>query len=238
MAAGRPSSGVLLIGNELLSGRVPDANLAYLARRLWELGTPVARAEMCGDDPAEIAVAVARLAAGCSWVFTSGGIGPTHDDVTMEGVARAFGVPVIVEPTLERLIREHFGDACQAAHLRMARAPEGARLEGEDAGWPTVRMRNVFVLPGVPAILQRKFERLAEQFRQPPLHRATLAFRADEALLAARLERAAQDWPRVSIGSYPQPDSVLVTFEGELAAEVEGARNDVRQATADIPPAD
>lgn len=238
MAEGRPSAAVLLIGNELLSGRVADANLPFLARRLFELGVLLTRAEVCGDEPGEIAAAVQRLSARCTWVFTTGGIGPTHDDVTIEGVAWAFGARVVLEPTLEALIRDHFGDACLPAHLRMARAPEGATLEGCDGGWPTVRMHNVFVLPGVPAILQRKFERFCGQFRQPPRHRATLAFRADEALIAPVLERAAASFPGVRIGSYPQPDRVLVVFEGEPQESVEAARRAVDQAAAGLPRAD
>ncbi len=238
MAEGRPTAAVLLIGNELLSGRVADANLPFLAGRLFELGVALTRAEVCADEPAAIAGSVRRLADACTWVFTTGGIGPTHDDVTMEGVALAFGVPVIVEPTLEALIRGHFGDACLPAHLRMAWAPEGATLVGRDGGWPTVRMRNVFVLPGVPSILQRKFERFAGQLRQAPLHRVTLAFRADEALLAPLLERTAAVFETVRIGSYPQPDRVLVVFEGESAEDVGAARDDVERAAAGVPRAD
>lgn len=234
----RPTAAVLLVGNELLSGRVADENLTFLARRLFELGVPLCRAEVCRDEPGEIAQAVARLSPLVTWVFTTGGVGPTHDDVTMEGVAGAFGVRVVVEPTLETLVREHFGADCTPAHLRLAWAPAGAALEGGGAGWPTVRMHNVFVLPGVPAVLRRKFERLAPLFRQRPLFREAFGLVADEALLAPALERVARDFPQVAVGSYPEPARVLVTFEGEDETVVHAARAAAEAATADVPRAD
>jgi molybdopterin-biosynthesis enzyme MoeA-like protein len=232
----RAHASLLLIGNELLSGRVRDENGYYFAGELWRLGVPVRRAEFCPDDVTEIAAAVARLAPQDTWLFTAGGIGPTHDDVTIEGVARAFGVGVIVHPELERLVRAHFGGRLEPAHLRMAWTPEGAGLEGAGAGgWPTVRMRNVYILPGVPAILRRKFERLRERFRQPPLHRRSLAFQADEARLASLLARVAHAFPEVAIGSYPDLHGVLVTFEGADAGLVDRAVDEVERATDGIP---
>lgn len=232
----RDDAALLLVGNELLSGRVRDENAPHLARELWDLGVPVRRMEFCRDDVDEIAGAVGRLAPAHTWLFTTGGIGPTHDDVTIQGVARAFGVGVIVHPTLEQLVRSYFGERLEPSHLRMAWAPEGADLEGGDSGaWPTVKMRNVYILPGVPSILQRKFARLRERFRRAPLHRRSLTFRSDEARLAPLLGAVARSFPGVEVGSYPGPDHVLVTFESADPDLVDEAVAAVERESRGIP---
>lgn len=220
----RDGAAVLLVGNELLSGRVRDENLPFLASELWSLGMRVIRAERCRDDVDAIAEAVGRLAAAHTVVFTTGGIGPTHDDVTIRGVARAFGREVVTDPVLERLIRDHLGDKLEPAHLRMAEVPSGATLEGAETGrWPTVHVENVFVLPGVPWILRVKFERLRHLFRREALHRRSLVFTVDEARIAEVLRRAAGAFPGVDVGSYPESDRVLVVFEGTDEAAVSAA---------------
>ncbi len=232
----RRDAALLVVGNEILSGRVRDENAPHLAAELWELGAPVRKIEFCRDDVGEIAEAVKRLAAAHTWVFTTGGIGPTHDDVTIEGVARAFGVAVISHPVLEQLVRSYFGERLEPAHLRMAWAPEGAELEGGGAGgWPTVKMSNVYILPGVPEILRRKFARLREQFRQPALHRRSLLFRTDEARLAPLLADLARAFPDVEVGSYPDQERVLVTLESPDASRADQAAAAAERAAAGIP---
>ncbi|MBP7146502.1 MAG: competence/damage-inducible protein A [Acidobacteria bacterium] len=229
------TAGILLIGNELLSGRVRDENLSFLAGELWQLGVPVRRTVVVRDAVEEIAAAVRELAARETYVFTSGGVGPTHDDVTIAGVAAAFGVPVVLEPGLERLLRGFFGERTTPFHLRMARVPQGAELLGGDGrNWPTVRMRNVIVLPGVPEYLRRRFVRLRELFRHEPLHRCMLALAADEPTIAPYLEAAVAENAGVEIGSYPQGDTVLVTFEGTDSEQVERAREAVDRALANV----
>ena len=121
-----PTAAILIVGNELLSGRVRDENLARLAAALWERGVAVRRAVFLPDEVEEIAREVAAAAGSHDWVVTTGGIGPTHDDVTMEGVARAFGVPLVRHPGMEAAIRRTFGEGTTDVHLRMALAPEGA----------------------------------------------------------------------------------------------------------------
>ncbi|MDQ7007401.1 MAG: molybdopterin-binding protein [Acidobacteriota bacterium] len=229
-------SALLLIGSELLSGRVQDENLRFLARELWELGVSVERAVMVGDDIEEIATTLSALADRHDWVFTTGGIGPTHDDLTIDAVARAFGVEVVTAPRLEQLIRARWGDRTTAAHLRMARVPRGAVLEGGDQpGWPTVRMENVVILPGVPAILRRKFQALRERFRCGRFHRRSVAYAAEEVDLAPILERVAAKHPAVRIGSYPQEDHVLITLEGRDDPQVQAAARTLEAATGDLP---
>lgn len=150
-------SALVVIGNEILSGKIVDTNTPFLIAELRSLGVELAEIAVVPDEVARIAEAVARVASRSEHVFTSGGVGPTHDDVTMEGVAAAFAVPVIRHPRLEALLRGYY-DAqklpLEEANLRMADVPEGATLlEGPDLRWPVVAMRNVYVLPGI----QRSF---------------------------------------------------------------------------------
>lgn len=230
---------MILIGNELLSGRVQDANLHYLAGELWDLGCPVARVLIVRDIVDEIAEATRTMSDLHRWVFTTGGIGPTHDDVTIEGVARAFDTKVIGHRGLEKRLREHFGERITEAHLRMARIPEGAVLTGADPeAWPTVRMKNVFIFAGIPAILRRKFPEIREELRSAPIFRETLFFRTAEAVIADTLHGAAQRFPDIEIGSYPQTggeaDTVQVTLEGADQERLRKAVVFLEQITADI----
>ncbi len=151
------SAAALIIGNELLSGKIAEANLLVLARELRALGVLLRRAVLVLDDLETIAREVRELSATHDVVFTSGGVGPTHDDLTMEGVARAFGVSVVIADDIAAMIRRYYGERTTEGHLLMARIPEGARLVASPTiPWPTVVMRNVWVLPGVPEVFQMK----------------------------------------------------------------------------------
>jgi molybdenum cofactor synthesis domain-containing protein len=228
---------VILIGNELLSGRVVDENLAHIARELWSLGIPVREVLIVRDEVEPIAEAVRWLAGRRAWVFTAGGVGPTHDDVTIEGVAQAFDAGVRQHEELAEAIRERWGESLTESHLRMARVPEGAELEaGDDRTWPTVRKRNVFLLPGVPSILRRKLERLKPRLeRAVPFRRETLSFRTEEASLAEPLARIAAGHPDVEIGSYPDRKVVVVTLEGRDTAALSAARRDLELLLEHVP---
>ncbi len=231
----RTRASIILIGNELLSGRVRDENLPFLAGALWSLGVRIERATMIRDEVPAIAGAVREAAAGSDFVLTTGGIGPTHDDVTIAGVAEAFGVGVVQHDDLAERIRTHLGREPSEAELRMADVPEGAELVGGTTTWPTIRMRNVYVLPGIPSILRRKFDELRGEFRGSPFHRTSRAFRTTETVLAPRLHRLVEAFPDLEIGSYPEPDRVLVTIEGQDAQAVANAGEQLDMLTADIP---
>src|SRR6266404_4751275 len=137
------TAGILLIGNEILSGKITDANAAYLCRELRGLGVEVRRITVIPDEVDLIAAEVSRFGADYDVVFTSGGVGPTHDDVTIEGVARAAGVSVIRHPALVALLEGYYKDALNDAHLKMAEVPEGAELlVDESVRFPTILMRN------------------------------------------------------------------------------------------------
>src|SRR5436189_1651822 len=153
------TAGIILIGNEILSGKIADVNAAYLCRELRQLGVDVRRISVVPDEVELIAREVVAQSRDFDVVFTSGGVGPTHDDVTIEGVARAMGVPVVRHPRLVATLERYYRDKVTDAALRMAEIPEGAELiTGNGLRFPNVAMRNVYVLPGVPEIFRRKFD--------------------------------------------------------------------------------
>ena len=215
----------LVIGNELLSGKIQDENVPVLARELFALGIRLRRVVFCPDEVETIAADLQELCAGHDYVFTSGGVGPTHDDVTALAVARAFGRPLVHSPEIEALLRAYLGERITDHHLRMAQVPEGTRLVRRQGGrWPTVRVENVFVLPGLPEVFRLKLPTLREHLAgaAPFVSRAVRAH-SDEAELAPLLDRLDRDYPGVAIGSYPRlepPFRVTVTFDGREPGRV------------------
>lgn len=235
MDAKPPTAAVLLVGNEILSGKVEDQNARFLVRELRDLGVSVGRIEVVPDDEADIAATVRALARRFDLVFTSGGIGPTHDDVTLPAIAKAFGREVVRHPVLEELMRTTFGERLHPRDLRMADVPAGARLEhGTVSGgavWPVVVVENVWILPGVPSIFRRKFEAIRELFRTQPIHARAVYSREGESPIADALDAVVAAWPSVEIGSYPHVDApgykVKITLDGRDRAEVEAATADL-----------
>jgi molybdenum cofactor synthesis domain-containing protein len=199
------TAGIILVGNEILSGKIQDANAAYLCRELRTLGVDVERITVIPDDVDLIAQEVLAFSRRFDHVFTSGGVGPTHDDVTIEGVARAMGVKVLRHPALVALIENYFGDRVTDAHLKMAEVPEGAELvAGESTRFPTILVQNVYVLPGVPEIFRRKFDAIRERFRDTPIHLKNVFVRIGEGMLADYLNGLLRDFPVLLLGSYPE----------------------------------
>jgi len=221
----------LVIGDEILSGKVQDQNVAYLGRELFRIGVRLRKVVVCPDDVDTIVADLDALRAAHDVVFTSGGVGPTHDDVTIAAVARAFGVGVTRSSEMERMVRGHFKDRTTEAHLRLADVPEGAALVRNAAvPWPTVHIGNVYVLPGVPEIFRVKLdvlsERLADEGDAGFVSRAVYSDH-DEWDLAPILERLVTEHPRVAIGSYPKfrgaDYKVKLTFDGTDPGEVDRA---------------
>jgi molybdenum cofactor synthesis domain-containing protein len=199
------TAGIILIGNEILSGKIEDANAAYLCRELRGLGVDVRRISVIPDDVALIAQEVTGFSREFDAVFTSGGVGPTHDDVTIEGVARALGVAVVREPSLVALLKSYYRGELTEARLKMAEIPEGAELiGGETPGFPTIVMRNVYILPGVPEIFRQKFEAIRERFRDQPYYLKNVFVRMGEGTLADYLNALLRDYPLLLLGSYPE----------------------------------
>ena len=222
------TAGIILVGNEILSGKIQDANAVYLCRELRALGVDVRRILVIPDEVDLIAHEVAVASGAYDVVFTSGGVGPTHDDVTIEGVARAMGVGVVRHPALVALLEHYYADALKDAHLKMAEIPEGAELfAGDSARFPTIVMRNVYVLPGVPEIFRRKFDAIRERFRDVPIHLRNVFVRVGEGVLADYMNGLVRDFPDLAVGSYPEfsnPEyKVKVTLESRDEEYVEQA---------------
>ena len=232
IATRRKTAAMLAIGDELLSGRTREANVHYLARWLTERGVALVEARIVGDDQAAIVAALNTLRERCDYVFTSGGIGPTHDDITAEAVAAAFGVGVVEHPRAARMIRawyESRGEAVTPARLRMARIPDGAELiDNPVSGAPGVWIGNVFVMAGVPRIFEGMLNAVDTVIeRGAALHsRAATAWNLPESKLADALRDIQAAHAGVTIGSYPiegDEKGVTVVARAEDAALAEAA---------------
>lgn len=222
------TAAILVIGDEILSGKVDDQNARLLIGELRELGVALRRILVIPDEVETVAAAVRELSDGFDHVFTSGGVGPTHDDVTISGVAQAFGKPVIRHPELERRLRAYFGDGADESKLRMADVPENAELvEMPDWRWPVLLCRNVYILPGVPELFRKKFLAMRERFRVAPFYAQAIYTLEDEFDIAAELRVVADAHPLVAIGSYPNfstPDyKVKMTLESKDSAALDAA---------------
>lgn len=230
------TAGVILIGDEILSGKVQDENARLLIGELRGLGVALRRIIVIPDVLDEIAATVADFAGRFDHVFTSGGVGPTHDDLTMEGVARAFGAGVVRHPELERMMRDYWKERLRERDLRMADVPDGAHFVygSEAVGWPVIAMRNVYILPGVPELFRRKFESIKERFREAPYSLRSVFTTSEEGLIAGELDRVVATYAAVAVGSYPTFSAadykVKVTLEGKDAAAVAAATDDLVRA--------
>ncbi|MGN6111134.1 MAG: competence/damage-inducible protein A [Kofleriaceae bacterium] len=222
------TAGIVIIGDEILTGKFADENAAFLIGELRALGVELRRVSMIPDDVEDIAATVTEFSARFDHVFTSGGVGPTHDDLTMAGIARGFGTHVVREPVLEERVRAYWGERLAEPNLRLADVPAGAELVyGRDQVWPVVAYRNVYILPGVPALFRRKFIDIRDRFRAEPMTVARIYVDADEGSIANDLDVVVAAFPAVKIGSYPRFSErdfrVMLTLEARIAAELVGA---------------
>jgi molybdenum cofactor synthesis domain-containing protein len=200
----QPTACVMLIGNELLSGKTQDANLQFLGQELARLGIKLAEARVVRDEFAEIEAQLNECRQKHTYVFTTGGIGPTHDDITAEAVARAFATRLELNEEAVARLGGSRGELNEA-RLKMARVPVGATLiDNPISNAPGFRLENVFVLAGIPAIARAMFKSLAPELTTgPQILSASVEVHAREGDLAAPLERIAEAHPEVEIGSYP-----------------------------------
>ncbi|MFQ5665289.1 MAG: competence/damage-inducible protein A [Candidatus Binatia bacterium] len=222
------TAAVIVIGNEILSGKVVDTNAAFLTRELRALGVSLRRILVIPDEVDTIAAAVREFHPAFDVVFTSGGVGPTHDDVTIEGVARGLRRRVIRHPLLEEKIRQFSGDQISSARLKMADIPEGAELVfAGNLHFPTIQVENLYVLPGIPEIFREKFLALKARFAVDPYFMRVVYTRALESTIACYLNETLKAFPLVQLGSYPKlsdPDyRVRVTLESKDQAYVDQA---------------
>jgi molybdenum cofactor synthesis domain-containing protein len=223
-----PTAGIVIIGDEILSGKFVEENAAFLIGELRALGVDLRRITIVADDEADIVETVRAASARYDHVFTSGGVGPTHDDITIASIAKAFDVGIERHPELEAKVRAYWQDKLAAANLRLADIPAGSVLVyGKDDVWPVVCFKNIFILPGVPALFRRKFIDIRDRFRAEPVTAARLYLDLDEGELAPHLDAVVAAQPTVKLGSYPRFSErdfrVLVTLEGPVFGDVAAA---------------
>jgi molybdenum cofactor synthesis domain-containing protein len=231
----------LLIGNELLNGSTVDCNLAALAKTLRDVGIRLKRALVLPDDIETLSYEIRLASSNYDVVFTSGGVGPTHDDVTIAAVAQAFRVGTVINEDMRSALADHYGTTLSPDHLLLARVPEGAcMMRLPNSTWPTIVMHNVWVLPGVPAIFQAKLEAVREYLTGPvTYHCRAVLCRSDELTLKQLIDDTVQANPNVEIGSYPlwpaADAQTKITFEGTDSNQLQKA---VEQFVGGLPPAD
>ncbi len=204
--SGPSTAGLVLIGNELLSGRTKDANLAYLGEQLAEIGIPLVEARIIADLTPFIVETVNEMRARVTYLFTTGGIGPTHDDITAESIAVAFGVPHRLDERAVAILQEHYPKGeLNAARLRMATLPEGASLiDNPVSKAPGFQIGNVYVMAGIPKVMQAMFESIKPTLTGgPPIRSESVTVYLPESKVAAGLAAIQEAYPTLDLGSYP-----------------------------------
>jgi molybdenum cofactor synthesis domain-containing protein len=199
------TAALLVLGDEILSGRTQDANIAYLAKWLGVQGIRLREVRVVPDEMETIGAAVNALRVSHDYLFTTGGIGPTHDDITVDAIAAALGVPVIVHPDARAILAGYYGDKLTDARLRMARTPAGASLiENPRTKAPGIRVKNIFIMAGVPMITQGMLAALDGQLQGgAPVLSRTVAAWTQESAAAASLLAVEKAHAGAQIGSYP-----------------------------------
>jgi molybdenum cofactor synthesis domain-containing protein len=242
MAAASVTAALLVIGDEILSGRTKDKNIGYIAEYLTGIGIDLREVRVVPDVEDEIVAAVNALRSRYTYLFTTGGIGPTHDDITADAVARAFGVPIDVDPRAVAVMRERYKpEDLNEARLRMARIPEGANLVANPISKaPGFRLGNVIVMAGVPSIMQAMLDSVAPTLETGArmIVETIDAGGVPEGLYAAGLGEIAARHGGVSIGSYPAFTAAgfanQIVVRGKDRAAVDAAADAVRALVAQL----
>ena len=231
---------MVVIGNEILTGKVADTNSTFLCRELNFLGLDLCRITTIPDDFDLIGTVVREFSERYTWVFTSGGIGPTHDDMTVPAIAAGFGVEAVRHPTLAEALRKHYQERLTEDHLLMALVPAGSDLIDLDGlFFPQVVFHNIFILPGVPQLFQYKFNAIKHRFQGTPIVLREIFMKADEGVIAASLRETQAKHPGLLIGSYPNFSraeySVKVTLESRDGGVVAAALAELQTRLAALP---
>ena len=213
-----PTAGILVIGNEILSGKVVDTNSPYLCEQLRELGVDVERILTIPDVIETIAAEVKMMSQTYDFVFTSGGIGPTHDDMTIDAIAVAFGRALEQNESIADRMQRGTGKVLNESQLKMAQVPEGAVLLGSGDLWfPLVIVENVYIFPGIPELLKKKFDSVRDRFRGVPFVLRHVYVTRRESDIAESLHELLTEFPELALGSYPKLTEenfrVLLTLE-------------------------
>lgn len=223
------NAAALVVGGELLSGKIRDENLYHLSRALTALGICLRRVIFCPDERDIISHDLRELARNHDVVFTSGGIGPTHDDVTMAGVADALGAELTESSRFVEILEQHYQSPLTAGQRRMASVPLGCRLlESTDVRWPTIVAGNIWILPGIPELFRMKLRAVRDHLKGPtPLFSRDLFLNVEEAHFVDTLDEIVAANPEVQIGSYPKwfdPHyKTRLTFDSRVEGDVDRA---------------
>src|SRR5690242_19285595 len=243
------TAALVVIGDEILSGRTQDKNVVQVATWLNDQGIRLAEVRVVPDESKRIGEAVNALRGMHDYLFTTGGIEPTHDDITVDAIAAAFGVPVIVHPEARKILEDYYRDrpgGLTEARLRMARTPEGAELlRNPSSGAPGIRMDNVYIMAGVPHIAASMLSALTGKLEGGrPVVSITVGARAPESDVADLLRETEEQNPGVAIGSYPffkdgrYGSNFVIRSEDEALARSTGDQLSERLREAGFEPVD
>ncbi len=226
------TAGLIIIGNEILSGKIQDQNSFFLATELRALGVSLMRISVIPDDLDMISRETQAFSITHDFVFTTGGVGPTHDDVTMAGIAKGFGAHLVRHPLLARKFLERYGKAVNAAIMKMAEVPDGAEvIEFTTSNFPLVVFKNIYIFPGIPRYLREKFTLVRERFRTSDFYLKRIYLKANESDIAAILNSVVEKNDCVDFGSYPildHPDyQIILTAESKLETDLDKALDEL-----------
>jgi molybdenum cofactor synthesis domain-containing protein len=198
------TAALIVIGNEILSGKIVDTNSPFLAGELRRLGVNLRRILVIPDEIEVIAQAVRECQPAVDVLFTSGGVGPTHDDVTIAGVARGLGREVVRHPQLVELLSRFFGSKMDEARFKMAEVVAGTELlPDRNLSFPTLCVENIYILPGIPEIFREKFHAIRDRFSVDPFHLKVIYTTEFESSIAGYLNQTLEAFPNLLLGSYP-----------------------------------
>jgi FAD synthetase len=221
------TAGIIIVGDEILSGKIHDHNSFFMAKELWLHGIHVRRICIIPDAVDEIAQEVKSFSQMFDYVFTSGGIGPTHDDVTIEGISKAFNVKPVIHDTLRGILEQRHTTPTPE-QLKMAEVPDGAELVNDGTlAFPLIKFKNIFIFPGIPEFLRKKFSVIVNLFHEPQILMKRVYVNENESNIASILNEILNHLTDVKIGSYPVVDNkdyqVMITFESLHKALLDSA---------------
>lgn len=220
------TAGIIIIGDEILSGKVQDCNSFFMAKELWSHGIQLCRISIIPDSIDEIAEEVRNFSRKFDCVFTSGGIGPTHDDVTIEGISKAFDVKPVINETLKEILEKRQGNL-SPEQMKMAEVPSGAELFSDGTlSFPLIKFKNIFIFPGIPELLRKKFFAIEKLFNEPLIRLRKVYLNESESEIAPLLNEIVNNYKNVKIGSYPVIDNIAYSLMVTLES-LDGARLDL-----------
>ena len=227
------TAGIIIIGDEILSGKIHENNSFFMAKKLWLHGIHVRRICIIPDIVDEIAQEVHSFSQMFDYVFTSGGIGPTHDDVTIEGISKAFNVKPVIHAALRKILEQRHTNPTPE-QLKMAEVPDGAELVNDGTlTFPLIKFKNIYIFPGIPEFLRKKFSVIVSLFHEAPMFIKKVYVKENESTIASILNHILNNVIDVKIGSYPVVDNrdyqVMITLESLRKEPLESAVSMLRE---------